>query len=124
LKTILSLHYSFFSNHFQSYLNTMNTFPKHFTQWTLQAPQHISYPLVQTPLKPPKHTSCCHNFSTCSLSEYNDLNNTNNLKHCKIHILCVAVSSIFAQFIFLYKRKEKRMTPRTHKICNQICNIK
>ena len=27
---------------------------------------------------------------------YND--NTDNLNHCKMHILCAAVSSIFAQF--------------------------
>ena len=49
-------------------------------------PPHISKPLVQTALQPPKHNSCCRNFSTCSLSEYNHLKNTNNFKHCQLHI--------------------------------------
>ena len=41
------------------------------------------------------------------LSMYNELKNTDNLKHCKMNVLCVAVSSIFAQFSVALQKKRK-----------------
>ena len=83
----------FFSNHFHSCLNTMNTFPKRFTQWTLQthtSAYQLTFGAKCTTTTKTLHTSpkseSCRNFSKCSLSEYNDLKNTKHLKHCQLHI--------------------------------------
>src|SRR4029434_5587348 len=104
-----------FSNHFSSCTYTMDTFPKHFTQWALQT--HTSAnPLtfgakctttIKTLYTSPKRDSCCRNFNKCCHSKYNDLKITDNLKHCKMHILCVAVCSIFAQFSVALQKKRK-----------------
>ena len=102
VKTVSLLQFFFFPNHLHTCFNTMYTFSKLFTQWALQT-----------------HTSAYQltfgekwNFNKCSLlgrllchSKYNDLKNTDNLKHCKMHILCVAVSSIFAQFSVALQKK-------------------
>src|SRR4029434_1370965 len=70
-----------FSNLFQYHVHFFKTF--HI--WTLQT--HTSaYQLTfgakcttttKTLHTSPKSDSCCRNFSKCSLSEYNDLKNTN-----------------------------------------------
>src|SRR4029434_10159115 len=68
-------------------------FPKLFTQWALQthtSAYQLTFGAKCTNTTNTLHTSpksCCPNFSKCSLSgrlchsKYNDLNNTDNLKH-------------------------------------------